>query len=800
MKNDRIAYDIEKIDPIDGLEIVDKSIEKIISLNRLSRKQLNKLTFECVGALTEVNYLQDTLDNKPFMMRILGDVLGTNKEVQYDINRQQSIVQYASQQILNILSEQNLLTYDLLIAVNNKLNASLRSIDDEFNAVYAGLDRFLKYTEDNLLKLSARLDKVERNINLLNWAETIRHNQFEGVEYKELDLISLMICLARDFYEITKGEWSTTELMLLKSILERLDIQTDFKINYYEVVREIYSRPNILTYFLHNNGHIIDSLSPSDSMTSQVLTKLNSLENNESYFLHAFVELSGNANSAEVRDIIVKHYMKDHIRINIDIDVSYYDLLIELLYFLSDNCELDDNDLILGYKSINNCEKPDTVFEIYDNTYGYSEQVKVCDSITAAWFKKALDNGDIRAAQALGILYFWGEDLDQDYALAYKYLRPAAEAGLAAAQYYIGQMYYQGYYVNKNFSKAARWFKAAAERHIRDAEFVLATMYATGCGVDIDYKNAIYWFKRAFQEGEVLAAYDLGKLCILENSDYKNLLEAAYWFKQAAQNGDANSMYLLGQMYDKGEILSKNSKEALKLYKESADLGNNKAKFSLGTFYEIGRCVNKDINLAIRFYRDAAEGGNADAQFKLGYLYENGNSLERDLEKAIQWYKRAAEQDSGQAQCALGAIYSDDLEDTFYNLESGVCWLKKAISNGIAPAVGELAELLHDRKIKVTNDEVNEWFNLGVKTGNVELLEELKGIVGLMSWPFEDTVQIDLSYSDIVEEINLIRNGSKDSFFNVNSFNISPDNLGDNRSVYLPRTGNILGKLFKPFK
>ena len=250
MKNDGIAYGIEKIDAINGLETVDKSIEKIISINRLSRKQLNKLTFECVGALTEVNYLQDTLDNKPFMTRVLGDVLGTNKEVQYDINRQQSIVQYASQQILNILSEQNLLTYDLLITVNNKLNASLRNIDDEFNTVYAGLDKFLKYTEDNLLKLSARLDKVERNINLLNWAETIRHHQFEGVEYKELDLISLMICLARDFYEITKGEWSTTELMLLKSILERLDIQTDFKINYYEVVREIYSRPNIFSYFL----------------------------------------------------------------------------------------------------------------------------------------------------------------------------------------------------------------------------------------------------------------------------------------------------------------------------------------------------------------------------------------------------------------------------------------------------------------------------------------------------------------------------------------------------------------------
>ena len=302
--------------------------------------------------------------------------------------------------------------------------------------------------------------------------------------------------------------------------------------------------------------------------------------------------------------------------------------------------------------------------------------------------------------------------------------------------------------------------------------------------------------KRAFQDGEVMAAYNLGQLCILQNSDNRDFLESAYWFKQAAQNGEVNSMYLLGQMYEKGEILQKNSEEALKLYKESADLGNNKAKFSLGTFYEIGRCVNKDINVAIRLYSDAAESGNASAQHKLGYLYENGNGVERDLEQAIQWYKRAAEQDNGLAQCALGAIYSDDLEDTFYNLESGVYWLKKAISHGVAPAIGELAELLRDRKIKVTNDEVNEWFNLGVRTGNVELLEELKGIVSLMSWPFDDANQIDLSYSDIVEEINLIRNGCKDSFFNTNSFNFSSDDLGDGFSAYLGPT-NILGKIFK---
>jgi hypothetical protein len=67
------------------------------------------------------------LESKGFFQRFIGGITGSNKRLQDKINSNLRAAQYASQVTLQKLAEQNLMTFDLLTAVNNKLNASVEA-------------------------------------------------------------------------------------------------------------------------------------------------------------------------------------------------------------------------------------------------------------------------------------------------------------------------------------------------------------------------------------------------------------------------------------------------------------------------------------------------------------------------------------------------------------------------------------------------------------------------------------------------------------------------------------------------
>jgi len=57
-----------------------------------------------------------------------------------------------------------------------------------------------------------------------------------------------------------------------------------------------------------------------------------------------------------------------------------------------------------------------------------------------------------------------------DYLTALRELRPLAEQGDAVAQNYLGVMYYNGQGVPQNYAEAVRLYRLAAEQGIADAQ------------------------------------------------------------------------------------------------------------------------------------------------------------------------------------------------------------------------------------------------------------------------------------------------------------------------------------------
>ena len=77
--------------------------------------------------------------------------------------------------------------------------------------------------------------------------------------------------------------------------------------------------------------------------------------------------------------------------------------------------------------------------------------------------QKAAEQGDAVAQFNLGVLYYKGEGVPQDYKEAFKWHLKAAEQGYADAQTNLGITYYAGLGVPKNTATAYAWYNVAAE-------------------------------------------------------------------------------------------------------------------------------------------------------------------------------------------------------------------------------------------------------------------------------------------------------------------------------------------------
>ena len=78
------------------------------------------------------------------------------------------------------------------------------------------------------------------------------------------------------------------------------------------------------------------------------------------------------------------------------------------------------------------------------------------------WSRLAAEQGYARAQNNLGVMYYNGQGVPQDYAEAMKWYRLAAEQGYASAQHNLGVMYNNGNGVPQDYVQAHKWFNLSA--------------------------------------------------------------------------------------------------------------------------------------------------------------------------------------------------------------------------------------------------------------------------------------------------------------------------------------------------
>jgi TPR repeat protein len=120
----------------------------------------------------------------------------------------------------------------------------------------------------------------------------------------------------------------------------------------------------------------------------------------------------------------------------------------------------------------------------------------------ALWFRKAADQGDAEAQDALGDLYDSDQGGLQDYEQAAFWYRKAADQGYADAQWSLGGLYLDGQGVPRDYAEAYFWYDlaAAGEQDASDSKQVAksrdeAASHLTPADLSREQERARKWFE-----------------------------------------------------------------------------------------------------------------------------------------------------------------------------------------------------------------------------------------------------------------------------------------------------------------
>lgn len=615
MPNELTIVDADVL-TVDEKSELNSNIDSIIAAHKNNRQEINRLVFESVAAMTAADDAQSQLSSKGFFSRLWGGITGSNQALQNKINSNRAAAQYASQQTLQKLAEQNLMTFDLITAVNNKLNASIGAIGEEFTKIYDGLGKFFTHNRNEMVRMETRLAKVEQNVRLLTWQNSIEYLDFDGEEYVDMDNTKKIVCLVRDFYDITQGNWSISDLLLLKAAMATIDIQPKSKVNYFHVLKEIENNTMLKNKFL--DGMEIQPISdPSYLISMSTLKKLDSLNHEEAYTVNTIAKYMTkggiNVEREELCDELTSQYLKEAAEVNVDIEVDSYDMMLDLLYNLKQATEeklliapstenlpiaIQEPELEEAQDLYLKCQF-DKAFELFKKLAeqgngramyfmgifyrnGYGNVVTVDKEQGNMWSKKGMEAGDPLCTWNVAYtLPVHSEERKNMFDSALKKIVQLADAGDPFAQCVLGANYEHGIDLVQDYVQGFEWTEKAAKQGYRVAQANLGYYYEVGIGVVQDYQQAAYWYQKAAEQGNSDAENNLATLYYNGQGVSQDYEEAVKWYQKAVEQENSWAQNNLGNAYRYGNGVAQNYQEAAKLYMKAAAQGHEQALSNL---------------------------------------------------------------------------------------------------------------------------------------------------------------------------------------------------------------------------
>ncbi len=153
----------------------------------------------------------------------------------------------------------------------------------------------------------------------------------------------------------------------------------------------------------------------------------------------------------------------------------------------------------------------------------------------------------------------WRGDFDKglaaalrgDYATALNEWMPLAKQGDVRAQFNLGLMYYNGTGITQNYKRAVKWYIRSAEQGFAEAQNNLGVMYENGTGTPQNYKTAMKWYTLAAEQGHARAQNNLSVVYLQGEGVTENYIKAHMWANIARYNGSENTKELIETLVER---------------------------------------------------------------------------------------------------------------------------------------------------------------------------------------------------------------------------------------------------------
>lgn len=656
MKNKSVNI-IDAID--DDKFLINKSIENAIQIFREDKFVINKLVFDSIELLTSVEEAQKELKSKNFMQSLLSVITGANNKLRDKISNNLIQSQYLAELTLKKLMEEHLVSLDLIYSINRKLNLIRENLSGDINNLYSIIESYVEST-------NKRINNLEANEKFIKWFLTLPDREFNGCSYIQLDNLSKLVCLARDFFDKTKGNWDDDDLLLLKGALRKLDINPNDKINFLDSILIIYNDSNLrFKYF--DCISINDIGNKSLLVTPLVLNKLNKFYDDEYFLLNTCKEFSKfNINNYTVVRNYIQNYIFNRYYIDVDRSIEMYDFLIELisnLNYLSQENKLNNNYEENYFEHMVKIKKENYANELYLKGITYKKNNEV--SKAYEYLFESYEYGNIKSVYDLAELLFDDQSGYYDSNTAVKLCEEGIVNGNYKCAYLLGVAYDCGNGVSINKELAEENYRICINQSV-DSQLINNSKYKLA---DILWEKsnknetsiALKLYEETINICDYKAIFELGYKYYLGNKVEKNYELAMLYFRISAKYNYHKAQFYIGYMYDEGEGIPCSYKSAIYWYKLAASNGNSTAINNLGVMYAKGNGVSRDRTKAFELYREAYDASDNKSSegcimYNLGLCYKYGRGTKKNLEEAKYWLSKSVKAGYKDAELSLKDI------------------------------------------------------------------------------------------------------------------------------------------------
>lgn len=700
MKNKLDIVDSKKLSPQTVTEI-DNSVDDFIERHKNNRQEINQLVFESMIALTTGNKIAKEKTAQGFFKRLGRNITGENNQAQNNINQDIIAVQFAAQKTLQKLAEQNILSFELIAAVNNKLNEAITDTNAEINNVHKIMQQFFIETKRKLVDHEERIAKLERNVKLLDWVTTIKTFTLDGVKYEKLDDTTRIVCIVRDFLTIVGNNRQAGDLKYLETALDTLKLGEKFQINISNFIRQVGEDAKLYNLLLGADSRLDEFATESEPIIWS-LHELKKFDGRKNLPLQTDIANDDTSKTTAydlalnfIYDFNQVSYAKNFYEKKTRARELFFSCKIEealpLLQELAEEYDVQSRYILaLIYMGINIEKNLDYSKEILETNIAAGDICsmflakrlrKVKENIAGYYLyyiKDIADSGDVFAQYELA-RYYWD---NENFQVALEYFEKAASQDFFLAIYSLGWRYYFGKFVKEDNIKARQYFERGAKIGYGESMLKLGDIYWNGYGITVDKQKAVELYKNAY----ALHAYDANSVNHIgdfySNEDANcNYAEALKWWKIGEEKNYFFCISNLGWAYQFGKGVTIDYKKAVEYYEKSiaAGLKNAYPEEHIGTIYYNGDYgISKDYKKAVEYYEKAISLGSKSnyLEERIGDIYfTGGNGVSQDYEKAVEYYKKAYERGIVSEKIILNlaecyhTFYLEDLKEIKKNSE-----------------------------------------------------------------------------------------------------------------------------------